>query len=754
MSAAHLLPAGIAGLIATVAAAWTIGYPGRDLRQPLIYAGDELAGLGHVTGVDESGWWFVNPRLGAPFSLEHYDFPQGGDGLQVAIIRFLTLFTDDAVLVMNVYFLMTFLLVAMVSHWVMRHLGLAPLLAGALSILYALLPFHFWHGTPHIYRSGYFAAPLGCLVLFWLAGYRGGFWSQTGDRWRDIQIRWPRVAIAAVAVFVIGTTDTVAAAFAPALAGVIGIIALLRSRDPRILFAGLVFAVATIGTVIVANTGTLLYVAENGPNEQTVDREVNEQELYALKLSRVLLPSENHRFKPFASLGTKPMESRIASEGGQALGFLGVAGLVGGVITVLTSGFVVGRRDEVDADTPDDVAERDHLLGLSGVINIAAIVVSVPAGAAYVLSLAGFEEIRTWNRIVVYVGFFAFVGTGVLAARLFDWLRANGRGAFVVPIVVVATAFGIWDQTPKSVGDEERIDTLWTSDVAFFAEVEADLADDPDPMLYTLPNVVYPEPSRSIPIDYEHMRAILHSDRLEVSYGAMRGRPEHLWQPELERLPADVALDALAAIGFDGVYVDIWATPDGGARLAGILGTTDVTENGRNRLHPLGDRRGALEAVIGTDAVDAVAAEVLSPTRPVFGDGHHTPGPVTTAGTFGQDGAVIELERVGDGSSESHVVVDFLTSPGPGHTVELVHDGVVLGSGVSVDDRQLRLEAVLTVPEDGTELVVRTSGPEFQAPGDTRKIQYAITGVVVVGPATRALLDDVEADRAGLTLAG
>ena len=76
VSAAHLLPAGIAGLIATVAAAWTIGYPGRDLRQPLIYAGDELAGLGHVTGVDESGWWFVNPRLGAPFSLEHYDFPQ------------------------------------------------------------------------------------------------------------------------------------------------------------------------------------------------------------------------------------------------------------------------------------------------------------------------------------------------------------------------------------------------------------------------------------------------------------------------------------------------------------------------------------------------------------------------------------------------------------------------------------------------------------------------------------------------------
>ena len=104
-------------------------------------------------------------------------------------------------------------------------------------------------------------------MLLWLAGFRGGFWSSTGPRWRDISLRRGRIAVAALAVGTIATTDTVAAAFAPALAGVIGLVALLHTRDPRPLLAGLCFGFAVVATVAAANVGTFVYHDFTGEDE-------------------------------------------------------------------------------------------------------------------------------------------------------------------------------------------------------------------------------------------------------------------------------------------------------------------------------------------------------------------------------------------------------------------------------------------------------------------------------------------------------
>ncbi|MCP4225317.1 MAG: hypothetical protein GY773_18420, partial [Actinomycetia bacterium] len=140
----------------------------------LQYGGDELAALSHVKGVDETGWWFTNPRLGAPFGQEHYDFPHGGESLQVAMVKTLGLFSDAPAAIMNAYLLVTFVLVAISAHLVLRYLRFEVVVAGVVSVLYTFLPFHFAHLTPHIYRSGYFAAPVAALALLWLAGYDGG----------------------------------------------------------------------------------------------------------------------------------------------------------------------------------------------------------------------------------------------------------------------------------------------------------------------------------------------------------------------------------------------------------------------------------------------------------------------------------------------------------------------------------------------------------------------------------------------------
>ncbi|MEL7209354.1 MAG: hypothetical protein AAGK32_14155, partial [Actinomycetota bacterium] len=205
----------LVALVATGLAWFTLQLWRLPLGLSMTYTGDELAGLAHVKGVDENGWWFTNPRLGAPFGQEHYDFPHGGETIQVAGIRLLGLFSDAPAAIINVYLLATYLLVAVVAYVVLRHLRFAGVLAGVVAVLYAFLPFHFWHHVGHIYRSGYFAAPLGALVLLWLAGYDGGLVETTGPRLRDARLRRGRVAVAVAAVVLIAGTDVVAAAFAP-----------------------------------------------------------------------------------------------------------------------------------------------------------------------------------------------------------------------------------------------------------------------------------------------------------------------------------------------------------------------------------------------------------------------------------------------------------------------------------------------------------------------------------------------------------
>ncbi|MCP3992501.1 MAG: hypothetical protein GY724_25745, partial [Actinomycetia bacterium] len=438
----------------------------------LQYGGDELAALSHVKGVDETGWWFTNPRLGAPFGQEHYDFPHGGESLQVAMVKTLGLFSDAPAAIMNAYLLVTFVLVAISAHLVLRYLRFEVVVAGVVSVLYTFLPFHFAHLTPHIYRSGYFAAPVAALALLWLAGYDGGLVTTTGPRFRDVEVRRDRLMVVAVAIALIATTDVVAAAFAPAIAGMVGVLGVFRQRAWRTLALVMVFGAATVALVVAVNIPTLLYQEQNGPNPETVQRQLPEQEAWALKISRVVLPSPNHPIGFLAEQGRKPTISPIRSEGGQALGLIAVAGLIGAIAATLPLGAGVESFAARERSRP----ERGELLRSSGLMMLIILLLAVPSGLAYLASMIGFEEIRTWNRIVVYLGFFALVSAAIGLERISAWLRGRGIAPWLVSAFMIGVGvLGIYDQAPGTRFNYESRIAAWNRDADFFAAVEAEL---------------------------------------------------------------------------------------------------------------------------------------------------------------------------------------------------------------------------------------------------------------------------------------
>ena len=711
-------------------------------RVPINYGGDALSGLGHVKTVHDTGWWFTNPHLGAPMGLEHYDFPSGGESLQVAMVRFLTLFTDSAPLVMNTYFMITFALVAVAAYLVLRHLGLSPRVAMVVSVLYSVLPFHFWHGTPHIYRSGYFAAPVASLVLLWLMGADGDVADFSRRGLRQLRFSHRRLALIALAVFLVGTTDTVAAAFVPVLAGLIGLVRWIRDRDYRPFVLALGFGVAILGLVVTVNLPTLIYQRNNGPNTETVQRETFEGEFYALKISRVVLPSEDHPIPALAELGKKAAEGRIPSEGGQALGLVGTFGFVAALVLLLRAAFTTGRDQPPPAN--EEEGRRWALAVPAGAIIMVAVLVSVPGGLSFLLALAGFEEIRTWNRIVVYLGFFALLTFGLLADEVRTRLRDHGiRDAVPSALLLGVLALGVFDQSPGTPPDYRALDTAWAADASFFGGVENLLADQSDPMVFNLPRVPYPEPPHSFKVEYGHMRAYLHTDGIAWSYGAMKGRPAAEWQKQLARLPAQVALDAITAVGFDGVYLDTWGYDDGGEAVRTQFGVPPDLTDSRQQYFTLTGRREVLEGIIGSEEMSRMSQEVLWPVTADLGDGFHRQGPFTTGGSFGTDRAVFTLDNPLDEPRSVRLRVEGLTAPGGPYPVRLARaedPGIQVTEGLAVG-RVFALDVEVELPPGTSSWILTTDGPEFQTPGDQRQINLAVSEIRVMGPVTASVFD-------------
>ena len=682
------------------------------------------------------------------------------------MVKTLGLVSDAPAAIMNAYLLVTFVLVAVSAYLVLRYLRFEAPIAGVVAILYTFLPFHYAHLTPHIYRSGYFAAPLAALALLWLAGYDGGLLTSTGPRLRDVEIRRQRVLVVGVAIVLIATTDVVAAAFAPAIAGMVGVLGVLRRGAVRTLGLVLAFSAATMVLVVLVNAPTLVYRHQNGPNSETVQRQLPEQEAWALKISRVVLPSPQHPIDFLAEQGRKPTVSPIRSEEGQALGLIGVAGLVGGIVAALPLGAGVERArasgkddrergDQEGGDREGGDQGREELLRLCGLLMVIILMLAVPSGLAYLSSMVGFEEIRTWNRIVVYLGFFALVSAAIGLEWISGWARRRGAAPWMVAVALAGVGVvGIFDQAPGTRFNYEIRIAGWNRDADFFHSVEAELAaaatttdetgTEESPMVYQLPLVPYPEPAAELLV-YDHFRGYLHTDEVAWSHGAMRGRDAWHWQVEWSQWPVEVGLDGLAAVGFDGIYVDKIGYEDGGDAIRDELGVPVTLEDDRQLFFALEDGPTRLGDGWSEADIDQLANEVLNPARAVLGSGFHatTMFEGVERGAFATDDALFQL-AIADGSPRRvTLVVDLTTGPGGEHTVTLARaqGGEVLAEGVSSSvTREVRFEVDVEVPAGGLELRLTTDSLPYQDPGDARQINVQVTSIQAVGPALEHLL--------------
>lgn len=533
-----------------------------DFRVPLHYNGDALLHSMFIKGIIENGWYWQNPRLGAPGELKMYDFP-AVDNSAAVVLKFLSLFSSHPIVVLNVFYLLTFPLIAISALYVLRQFNISygPALFG--SLLYTFLPYHFMRDESHLFLSAYYFIPLVVMVLLWITS---GQLSAGRNR---------KFVLSVVICVLVGSSGVYYPFFTCYLLLIAGIAAALIRKSAKALIVAAMLIAVTFATVLINASPTLIYLSRHGDAHVT-ERSPAGPEIYGLKIAQLLLPITGHRVRVLNSIKKTYNENTVMTENdAAALGFVGSLGFI-----ALIARLLFRRRT-------DDATDHSRVLDDLSVLNIFAVLLATIGGFGSIFGVLVSAGIRSYNRISVFIAFFSLMVV-VLALEYFYARAVKSNAAAVVFYVVLSAVLvvALLDQTSRDyVPQYQQIHAEYQSDRDLVQNIEATLPS--SSIIYQLPYVPFPEhPRVNTMVDYDHLRGYLHSQHLRWSYGTMKKREGDLWQRQTAALPVDQLVETLGFAGFGGIYLDRHGYEDNGAaietQLSSALGTTPVvSRNGR-----------------------------------------------------------------------------------------------------------------------------------------------------------------------------
>ena len=362
---------------------------------PFFYTGDAIATGAHIKATLEWGWYEYQPDLGAPYGQHYHDFPFS-DNLHLAVMRVLGLFTGSWPVVFNVYYVAGFVLCAFGALWFLRREGIGRVLAVVLAVLYAVAPYHFWRNESHLFLGAYWSVPL-ILVLVMDALRGEPLWTRSAKRPGLLGLVTGRGAATVLILVLVASATAYYAVFGAMLLAAAGLVAFARTRSARRL-GGVIVAGALTTVVMVANLlPDLLYQRDNGVNPSVLIRGVDQGEVWALKLTSLLLPAPGHPIPVLAALRAEYDATRPLPSESPALGTLCALTFV--AVIVFSLGRIAWHQPR--PGPPAELARRRGIANLS-FVTITAFLIATVGGLGALLSFFT-DAIRGWNRISIFM---------------------------------------------------------------------------------------------------------------------------------------------------------------------------------------------------------------------------------------------------------------------------------------------------------------------------------------------------------------
>jgi hypothetical protein len=728
----ELLPALTSAILATVIGAWIISLWSANLHAPLYVGGDNNLNLAAIKGILEHGWYLTNHNLGAPLGQQLYNYPAySGDSLYLAMIEIIGIPFSNPAAVENLFFLICFPLIALSAYATWRALRISVGVSIVCAVLFTLLPIHFADGEGHLFLGSYFTVPLGCFLVLAVFADKALFIRDPRRTGIRSYLTW-RSGATVLACIVMGCSDNYYAVFTAALLTFAAVITFIAMNSRRALVGGLVAVVLVLVTVGLNGLPTVIYQSQHGKDPAVGQRQPFESDLYGLSLADLVLPVGDHRLKPFAELAERYQSTAPAPVGEGHTANLGLIATIGFLLLALAlaSRAMGGRALRLDP--------RFTYAALGAWI---AFLIATVGGLGTIFAYVVSPQLRAWNRISIFIAFFALTGS----ALLLDWVRARigftgRRRALFATLLTALLAIGLLDQTTTSMTPPYKsANAEYFSAARFVDAIQHQLPS--GSAVFQLPYVPFPEnPPVNKMVDYDELDGYLHSSSLRWSYGQLKGLPSD-WESIAVNQPLPLMLAEVAAAGFKGIYIDTFGYTDGGAalfaQLGPALGTQPlVSSEGRYYFYSLAHYDEILRARYSPAQMSGLATAALYPLSLNFSTGFYgleTLGALTWH--WAQRHSTIEIlnsshatrsatftARVAGGSTRA----SRLTIRYPEGSVKVVQ----------ISSRETPLTLHLVLKHGKNDIRLNTSAPATPGvPGDTRSLFVRFSNTTLVEPA-------------------
>lgn len=523
---------------------------------PFIYDGDGLEYNLLTKTMIENGWWLENPMTGAPGTLELYDYPIGSN-LDLLIMKFISLFSGNYAVVMNIYYILGFFLTALCSLYVFRQLRITYPISVFGSLLFTFLFYHFYR-IIHYNLTAYYMVPLMVLVILWVCQGEPLYVNKKLGKAGFFPGLTHKGLIAAI-ILLITSTHSYYGYFGLLLLAVATLWAYSRSYHMRDLLNGLIAAIFLIVCILLNKLPSLMYNLSHGPSFVMGYRYPFESETWGLKIIQLLLPTPGHRIPFLADIAQQYTQYRpLVNENVSAsLGIIGSVGLI------LLIGWIFLRGWE---PLKDRLCARIHLMDHLSFLTFAAILIGTIGGISAIIAQV-FPEIHSYNRISLYIGFFCILAVMLLLQLIFEQYRTRSFFCplFLILLLVLLT-FGVYDQVPAGYAltqGSDREKEFLAQDI-YFKQIEEKMPEGAS--IFILPDIGgFPNSNPPGKIKgLDSLKPYLHTHNLKWSYPTMKGRFWDNWQTAVIASSPEDMLGHLFATGFTGLLIDGYGYADGG----------------------------------------------------------------------------------------------------------------------------------------------------------------------------------------------
>jgi phosphoglycerol transferase len=535
------------------------------------------------------GSLFHNSRVGAPFGFDTYDFYEP-DFVHFGALKLFMALTGNAVLTVNLYYLLGFVLIALSAFYVLRSLRISAGIAIPCALLYAFTPSHLSRSYYHLFLSEYYLLPLVVLLALRIMSdsvpdgrcQRLSPLPELEDTPRKGELKrfGGLLLFAVILSILIGLSGVYYSAYSMlflAAAACYGVFACGRKIHAAIGLA----CVATIALTVIAGLWPVLhYRDQHGPNTAVIQRTIADTEIYSLQIAELYLPSPHSPIRKLRELNSKYADQFPVVNANESISSsLGSVGAIGFTILVL---WAFLRHSNTASN---GVMKSLVLLTLVGVLY------ATIGGFGTLTSFLVAPEIRANTRIVFFIAFFALAAVAIVLQKAIGALPSRfAQQAAAASIMVVLLVFGLYDEGITQMRAEVLATrpgetTAFAGEAHFVHRLESQLPF--DAAILELPYQPFPETPPLFEMQpYDQLQPYVVSHNLRWSYPTMRGRPADEWIRDLSsQQPPELVTRAVLA-GFCGIYINRAGYADRAvaleSRLRAITGAEPLVSEGGN----------------------------------------------------------------------------------------------------------------------------------------------------------------------------